>query len=91
MAADFCSKEGADVLRHRIQEYWKERGYEIDVRLINQGFVPAMRSARTDIRSDLVNGLPQRAAQSAPAPTPMPARQAASDGIRPLERLAISA
>ncbi|MEL7030344.1 MAG: hypothetical protein AAGL49_14310, partial [Pseudomonadota bacterium] len=58
MGGDFCSKEGADALRRRIEEFWSKRGYNVDVQLINQGFVPAMRSARTDIRSDMVNGMP---------------------------------
>jgi hypothetical protein len=30
------------------------------VKLIEAGFTPAMRSARTDVRSDMVNGMPKR-------------------------------
>ena len=37
-----------------------ERGYEVDVDLVDAGFVPAMRSARTDLRSNMVNGMPRR-------------------------------
>lgn len=40
--------------------YWRERGYTVDVKLIEAGFVAAMRSARTDVRSDMVNGLPTK-------------------------------
>lgn len=60
MSGDFCSKDGADHLRRAIEEYWRKRGYEVNVRLISQGFVAAMRSARTDIRSDMLNGMPAK-------------------------------
>ena len=43
-----------------IEEYWRERGYEVEVKLVDAGFVAAMRSARTDVRSNMVNGLPTR-------------------------------
>jgi hypothetical protein len=32
----------------------------VDVDLVDAGFVPAMRSARTDVRSNMVNGMPRR-------------------------------
>ncbi len=60
METDYCSADGARRLKGRIEDYWRERGYEISVDLIEAGFVAAMRSARTDVRSDLVNGLPRR-------------------------------
>jgi hypothetical protein len=60
MDHDFCNADGARRLKLRIEEYWRERGYDVDVKLIEAGFVPAMRSARTDVRSDMVNGLPSR-------------------------------
>jgi len=69
MDQDFCSTDGARRLKQRIEEYWRERGYTVDVKLIDAGFVAAMRSARTDVRSDMVNGLPARRAddeQSSP-------------------------
>jgi hypothetical protein len=44
----------------RIEEYWRERGFTVDVKLIESGFVAAMRSARTDVRSDMVNGFPTK-------------------------------
>jgi len=77
MGGDFCSREGADKLRRRIEEYWSERGYQVDVQLINQGFVPAMRSARTDIRSDMVNGMPARSRPAADRRPAAPAPAAA--------------
>ena len=60
MEADYCSAEGARRLKHRIEEYWRERGFDIDIKLVDAGFMAAMRSARTDLRSDMVNGLPRR-------------------------------
>lgn len=58
---DFCTIDGARRLKERIEEYWRERGYTVDVKLIEAGFVPAMRSARMDVRSDMVNGFPTKA------------------------------
>ncbi len=59
-AGDWCTGEGASRLKLKIEAYWRERGYDVDVKLIEAGFLPAMRSARTDVRSDMVNGLPRR-------------------------------
>ena len=60
MDHDFCNVDGARRLKQRIEEYWRERGYNVEVKLIEAGFVAAMRSARTDVRSDMVNGLPTK-------------------------------
>lgn len=60
MEMDFCTGDGARRLKQRIEEYWRERGYDVTVKLVDAGFVAAMRSARTDIRSDMVNGMPRR-------------------------------
>ncbi len=60
MDHDFCNAEGARRLKQRIEEYWRDRGFTVDVKLIEAGFVAAMRSARTDVRSDMVNGFPTR-------------------------------
>lgn len=57
---DWCDNEGAQRLREKIREYWAERGYDVDVDLVDSGFVAAMRSARTDVRSNMVNGMPRR-------------------------------
>ena len=46
----------------QIEEYWRDRGYTVDVKLVDAGFVAAMRSARTDVRSDMVNGFPTKRA-----------------------------
>jgi hypothetical protein len=60
MEGDFCTGEGARRLKAKIQEYWRDRGYDVTVDLVDEGFVPAMRSGRTDVRSDMINGLPRR-------------------------------
>lgn len=60
MDHDFCNVDGARRLKQRIEEYWRERGYSVEVKLIEAGFVAAMRSARTDVRSDMVNGFPSK-------------------------------
>jgi hypothetical protein len=65
MDQDFCNTDGARRIKNKIEEYWRERGYDVSVKLVDAGFVPAMRSARTDIRSDMVNGMPRRSRQSA--------------------------
>lgn len=57
---DWCDNEGAQRLREKIREYWADRGYDVDVDLVDAGFVAAMRSARTDVRSNMVNGMPRR-------------------------------
>jgi hypothetical protein len=62
MPEDFCSNDGAQRLKQRIQEYWRERGYEVEINLVEAPFVAAMRSGRTDVRSDLKNGIPRRRA-----------------------------
>lgn len=59
---DYCDKFGANLLKQRIETYWRERGHEIQVVLQEVGFLSTMRSARFDVRSTLVNGLPQTAA-----------------------------
>ena len=58
MNSDLCSRDGAARLKELIQEFWRKKGYDVRVQLVNEGFVPAMRSARTDLRSDMINGLP---------------------------------
>ena len=70
MEYDFCNPEGARRLKQRIEEYWRDRGYNVDIKLIEAGFVAAMRSARTDVRSDMVNGMPRVAGSTAKRPAP---------------------
>lgn len=63
--SDFCTNEGAQYLAERIREFWRRRGYEVDVEARREGFVSTMRSARTDLRSDMINGMPRHIAAEA--------------------------
>lgn len=65
MTNDFCTPDGAKRLKMKIEEYWKNRGFDVNINLVDAGFVPAMRSARTDVRSNMVNGMPQDRAEKA--------------------------
>jgi len=58
---DFCSRTGAHALKEKIEAYWRERGHAVVVALHNVGFHPAIRAARFDVRSDMVNGMPRPA------------------------------
>ncbi len=59
MSNDFCTEDGARRIKMKIEEYWKSRGFDVNIDLVDAGFIPAMRSARTDVRSNMVNGMPQ--------------------------------
>lgn len=60
MSGDFCTTDGARKLKDKIETYWRERGYDVDIDLVEAGFIAAMRSGRTDVRSNMVNGMPTR-------------------------------
>ena len=60
MKGDYCTREGAERLKEQIENYWAERGHTVNVNLVQAGFLASMRSARTDVRSNLVNGVPTR-------------------------------
>ena len=63
MKGDYCTREGAERLKQQIEAYWAERGHDVKVNLVQGGFLASMRSARTDVRSNLDNGVPGRAKQ----------------------------
>ncbi len=56
---DLCGFTGARRLKNRIEAYWRERGASVTVQLVEVGFVQAMRTARFDVRSDMLNGWPR--------------------------------
>lgn len=58
------SKAGAERLKERIEAYWRARGREVFVRITPSGFHRAIRSARYDLRSDLIDGLPRKTSQA---------------------------
>ena len=60
MSNDWCNEDGAKRLKNKIEQYWTERGYEVNIALVDACFIAAMRSARTDVRSNMVNGMPRR-------------------------------
>lgn len=66
--ADRCSRDGALVLKEKIEAYWRERGCDVMIVLHNVGFHPAIRAARFDVRSDMINGMPRPAKMAAAAP-----------------------
>jgi len=57
---DLCDRDGAHRLAAKIQEFWRKRGFDVIVEMKDEGFVSTMRSARTDLRSDMINGMPTR-------------------------------
>jgi hypothetical protein len=59
--ADYCSQDGAHALKAMIEAYWASRGQHVMVALHNVGFHPAIRAARFDVRSDMLNGHPRGA------------------------------
>ena len=62
---DFCSRDGAAALKSKIEDYWRLRGQDVMLSLHNVGFHPAIRAARYDVRSDMVNGMPRGALKAA--------------------------
>ena len=58
--SDYCSSDGANRLQAVIADYWRKKGFDVNVELVHQGFVSTMRSSRFDVRSDMVNGMPRR-------------------------------
>ena len=62
---DYCSQAGAGALKAMIEAYWAARGRHVIVALHNVGFHPAIRAARFDVRSDMVNGWPRHDASGA--------------------------
>lgn len=58
--SDLCTDDGAERLAGRIRDFWRKRGFDVEIETHKEGFVAAMRSSRTDLRSDMVNGYPRR-------------------------------
>ena len=60
MTGDYCTRDGAERIKKQIEEYWAERGRPVTIDLVQGAFLASMRSARTDVRSNMVNGIPIR-------------------------------
>lgn len=74
---DYTNESGAAVIKANIEEFWRARGYDVQVMLVPGPFSNALRASRFDLRSDLVNGLPRGALErelKAPAEQPAAAR-----------------
>jgi len=56
---NYTDRAGASALKERIEAYWRERGHEVEVHLVEAPFTPAVRAARFDVRSEMINGLPR--------------------------------
>ena len=57
---DLCDRDGAGRLAAKIQDFWRKRGFDVVVETKDEGFVSTMRSARTDVRSNMINGMPTK-------------------------------
>lgn len=64
MKGDYCTREGAEKLKEQIEAYWAERGHDVRINLVQGGFLASMRSARTDVRSNMVNGVPIKSTEN---------------------------
>lgn len=60
--ADYSSEEGAAALKRRLEAFWSERGYNVQVFIRSAGFHASIRARRFEIQSDMVNGFPREAA-----------------------------
>lgn len=67
-ATEYTDRYGADALKTRIEAYWRERGFDVQVMLVEGSFTPQLRACRVDVRSDLVNGLPRMRARTNQVP-----------------------
>lgn len=65
--ADLCNRDGADRLAAKIQDFWRKRGFDVVVEMRDEGFVSTMRSSRTDVRSNMINGMPIKELMAEPA------------------------
>jgi len=78
--SDYCSRDGAMALKEKIEAYWRERGQNVMIALHNVGFHPAIRAARYDVRSDMINGMPRGAVKAQrPTTEPMPMEEEFDD------------
>ena len=64
-AGDADQPASFQALKAKIEAYWRERGQDVMLSLHNVGFHPAIRAARYDVRSDMINGMPRSALKTA--------------------------
>lgn len=56
--SETCTREGAIETAKRIEAFWAARGKIVNVRVVNMGFSHATRGSRYELRTDMVDGLP---------------------------------
>lgn len=61
---EFTDRQGAELLKARIESYWRERGYDVQITLVQAAFTAALRASRYDLRSEMTNGLPRKRLES---------------------------
>lgn len=57
---DATSEAGAYRLKQQIERYWRERGFEVHLRLVKGAYQIGARQASYQIQSDMINGLPRQ-------------------------------
>lgn len=57
---DLCTKDGARIVARRVRKVWGVLGNNVavDEEFVDQGFTPQLRSARTDYRTGMKDGMP---------------------------------
>jgi hypothetical protein len=53
------ARKFALLCKQKIEDFWAQKGYSVCVDVALVPFCASMRSARYDVRSDLVDGLPK--------------------------------
>jgi len=61
---NYFDEHGARQLQAKIEAYWQERGYQVQVDVVPTEYDAKVRSVRYDVRSAMVNGYPQLAKAS---------------------------
>ncbi|MEZ5995697.1 MAG: hypothetical protein R3C25_08070 [Hyphomonadaceae bacterium] len=62
---EYTDRDGAASIKERIETYWRAKGLDVQIMLVEGAFTPALRASRVDVRSDMLNGLPRRARSGA--------------------------
>ena len=55
------TRHKAETLADRLRTYWARKGYEVTVWIEREPWVPGVQEVGWAVRSDLINGLPQKA------------------------------
>lgn len=58
--ASMATRALAERHKRMIEAYWAERGAVVEIRLVEAGFSPTMRSKFYELQSDMVNALPKQ-------------------------------